>query len=96
MSFVQTTETRGTIQVRSAGSASPARGAHSRDARAAAVRDAFRRIEGEYREMPGLSLTLPQVARLLGLERSTCEHVLTTLIERGLLKRAPNGAYIRR
>jgi hypothetical protein len=61
-----------------------------------AIREAVRRVEGEYREMPGLSLTLPQAARLLGLERSTCEVVVTTLIERKVLKRTLNGAFVRR
>ena len=46
--------------------------------------------------MPGLSLTLPQAARLWGLDRRTCERVLTNLIERRVLKRAWNGTYVRR
>ena len=61
-----------------------------------AVREAILRIEGEYREMPGLSLTLPQAARLWGLDQGTCERVLTNLIERRVLKRAWNGTYVRR
>jgi hypothetical protein len=61
-----------------------------------AIRAALLRIAGEYREMPGLRLTLPQAARLLGVDRSTCELVMTTLIERKVLKRAPNGSFIRR
>jgi hypothetical protein len=61
-----------------------------------AVREAIRRVEGEYREMPGLSLTLPQAARLWGLDQSTCERVLATLMERQVLKRALNGTYISR
>ena len=61
-----------------------------------AIREAILRVEGEYREMPGLSLTLPQAARLWGMDRSTCERVLTNLIERRVLKRAWNGTYVRR
>jgi hypothetical protein len=61
-----------------------------------AVREAILRVEGEYREMPGLSLTLPQAARLCGLDQNTCERVLATLIERKVLKRTLNGAYVRR
>ena len=61
-----------------------------------AIREALLRVEGEYREMPGLCLTLPQAARLWGFDRSTCELVLTNLIERRVLKRALNGTYIRR
>ena len=56
----------------------------------------LRRAEGEYREMPGLSLTLPQAARLWGLDCDTCERVLATLVERRVLARGLNGAYIRR
>ena len=61
-----------------------------------AIREAILRVEGEYREMPGLSLTLPQAARLLGMDRSTCERVLADLVERRVLKRAWNGTYVRR
>ena len=43
------------------------------------------RIESEYREMPGLNLTLPQAARLFSLERTRCAHVLSTLVKRGAL-----------
>jgi hypothetical protein len=61
-----------------------------------AIREAILRVEGEYREMPGLSLTLPQAARLWGLDHSTCERVLTNLIERRVLRRALKGTYVRR
>jgi hypothetical protein len=61
-----------------------------------AIREAILRVEGEYREMPGLSLTLPQAARLWGLDQGTCERVLTKLIERRVLKRGWNGTYVRR
>jgi hypothetical protein len=60
-----------------------------------AIAEAIVRVEGEYREMPGLSLTLPQAARLWGMDRSTCELVLGNLIERRILKRALNGTYVR-
>jgi hypothetical protein len=62
----------------------------------APIREAILRAEGEYREMPGLSLTLAQAARLWGIDRSTCELVLANLIERRVLKRALNGTYVRR
>ena len=61
-----------------------------------AFREAILRVEGEYREMPGLSLTLAQAARLWGLDQGTCEQVLTRLVERRVLKRASNGTYVRR
>ena len=61
-----------------------------------AIAEAIARVEGEYREMPGLSLTLPQAARLLGLDRSTCGLVFANLVERRVLRRALNGTYVRR
>lgn len=53
------------------------------------------RIEGEYREMPGLNLTASQAERLWGLDGRTCASVLTTLIERQILKRTTSGTYLR-
>ena len=64
--------------------------------RAPVTSEILRRAEGEYREMPGLSLTLPQAARLWGLDCDTCELVLMKLIERRILTRGLNGTYIRR
>jgi hypothetical protein len=51
------------------------------------LHDLLRRAEGEYREMPGLSLTVPQAARLWGLDSCTCAAVLTTLTDRQVLRR---------
>ena len=44
------------------------------------------RIEAEFREMPGLTLTLPQAARLFSLEPARCEQILLALVRRGLLR----------
>jgi hypothetical protein len=60
-----------------------------------ALRDLLLRIEAEYREMPGLSLTLSQAQRLWGLDRSTCALVLVTLVERRVLRQTPNGRFVR-
>ena len=38
----------------------------------ATVRDVTRRVQAEYNEMPGLSVTLPQAQRLLGIDHDTC------------------------
>jgi hypothetical protein len=54
------------------------------------------RIEGEYREMPGLNLSVTQAERLWGLDRHTCTSVLTTLMERRVLKRTTSGTYLQR
>ena len=61
----------------------------------AALHELLQRIEGEYREMPGLSVTARQAERLWGLDSTTCGFALMTLIQRGILKRTANGTYVR-
>ena len=61
----------------------------------AALHELLRRIESEYREMPGMCVTQPQAQRLWGLDSTTCSFVLTTLIERGILRRTPRGTYVK-
>jgi len=72
--------------------ATPVRG--SKPATTAALETHLRRIEGEYLEMPGLSLTAAQAERLWGLTRTTCAHALMTLVRAGILKRTAHGTYI--
>ena len=48
------------------------------------------RIQAEFREMPGLTLTLPQAARLFSVEPARCECVLLGLVADGCL--AINGS----
>lgn len=43
------------------------------------------RIRAEYQEMPGMSLTLPQAARLFNLDLTDCARVLDTLVTDGAL-----------
>lgn len=50
-------------------------------------------ILGNYLEMPGLSLTSPQAARLFALHRTTCDVVLRDLVVAGRLRRDWNGRY---
>ncbi|MGE3843087.1 MAG: hypothetical protein AB7I50_16050 [Vicinamibacterales bacterium] len=45
------------------------------------------RIVAEYREMPGLSLTPAQAARLWGLPSDVCSAVVDTLVREGVLRR---------
>jgi hypothetical protein len=59
------------------------------------TRELLLRIEGEYREMPGLNLTLAQAQRLWGLDNNTCAVALTTLVERKVLKQSTGGTYLR-
>lgn len=60
-----------------------------------AAGDLARRIESEYREMPGLNLTVAQAQRLWGLDHATCLSVLTLLVTRRVLKRTAAGMYLR-
>lgn len=53
------------------------------------------RICSEYREMPGLTLTVPQAQRLWALDRPACERVLDTLVESGFLRRTGRGTFVR-
>ena len=48
--------------------------------------DLCTRIEAEFREMPGLTLTLPQAARLFSLDPDRCERILDALVHTGLLR----------
>lgn len=53
------------------------------------------RVRGEFREMPGLSLTLAQAGRLWSLNDEMCRDVLSQLVETGFLCRRPDGAFCR-
>ena len=52
------------------------------------------RVRGEYQEMPGLKLTLPQACRLWQLDPATCEALLGHLVDDHFLLRTPDGSYI--
>lgn len=43
------------------------------------------RVHAEFREMPGLRLTLPQASRLFSIEPARCERVLGALVHAGCL-----------
>ena len=53
------------------------------------------RVRGEFREMPGLTLTLAQAGRLWSLDAATCADVLSQLVESGFLCRRADGAFYR-
>jgi hypothetical protein len=53
------------------------------------------RIRCEFLEMPGLQLTLPQAARLWGLDIGACEQVVEVLIQSAFLRRTGSGAVTR-
>ena len=51
------------------------------------------RIQGEFLEMPGLRLRIEQAQRLWGLDRSTCEDLLSALVDAKFLSRHADDAY---
>ena len=53
------------------------------------------RVRGEFNEMPGLQLTVPQAARLLGIEQNACRDVIETLVASSFLRRTPEGMIAR-
>lgn len=59
--------------------------------------DCLRRIRGEFLEMPGLQLSVPQAARFWGMKPSSCRTCLDALVDSGFLVRNAGGVlYARR
>jgi hypothetical protein len=56
----------------------------------------LRRIQGEFSEMPGLSVTADQAKRLWGMSEDDCRSVLAALVETGFLTSTRSGSFIRR
>jgi hypothetical protein len=53
------------------------------------------RVLGEYREMPGLALTLSQAQRMWGCDEATCRSVVDLLVGRGILRWSRDGRLVR-
>ena len=51
------------------------------------------RVRSEFREMPCLRLTLPQLRRLFGLREDVCQRVLATMLREGFLWQDADGRY---
>ena len=51
------------------------------------------RVQGEYREMPGLRLTVRQAARLFGVAPDVADAVLHELRGASILARSDDGAF---
>ena len=60
-----------------------------------ATGDWLQLIRAEYLEMPGLRLSKDQAQRLWGLDESTCEELLSELVEARFLRRTGQEAYVR-
>ena len=54
----------------------------------------LQRIRGEFREMPGLKLTIGQAARLWHLDPASSRVFLDALVIEGILKRKADGVYL--
>ena len=59
------------------------------------IRELTRRVQAEFAEMPGLSVTLVQARRLLAADEKTCGAVFKALVKRGVLRRTTQGRYVR-
>jgi response regulator of citrate/malate metabolism len=55
-----------------------------------------RRVIAEFLEMPGLSLSIEQGARLWGIETHACRRLLDDLVEQHFLRATLRGLYVRR
>jgi hypothetical protein len=53
------------------------------------------RVLGEYREMPGLALTIEQGRRLWGCDAVTCQRIVDVLVERHVLRWSRDRRLIR-
>lgn len=53
------------------------------------------RVRAEFDEMPGLTLTEPQAAKLFGIERTVCRDVIEQLIDESYLRKTRTGSIIR-
>lgn len=61
----------------------------------ATIEDVFRRVQGEFLEMPGLRLTEAQARRLWGMETELCSALLGELVDANFLFRTRDGAFMR-
>ena len=59
------------------------------------MRMALQCIQAQYREMPGLRLTVPQAQRLFGLDAVIVEALFSALVDTHFLFRATDGKYAR-
>ena len=53
------------------------------------------RVRAEFIEMPGLRLTMPQAARLWGLDPCACQKVVDALVGTAFLRRTATGVVMR-
>ena len=66
-----------------------------KDLEAPPILDTLVRMQTEWIEMPQLKVTRRQAQRLWSLSNEACETAFATLIRKGFLVQAPDGAYVR-
>lgn len=54
-----------------------------------------KRVRAEFEEMPGLTLTEHQAAKLFGIEQQTCRDVIGQLIDESYLRKTRSGSFVR-
>ena len=59
------------------------------------IQDLVMRMQGEFLETPGLTLKIDDAERRFGVDETTCDAVLTVLVEANVLTRNRDGAYAR-
>ena len=59
------------------------------------LKNVEQRLLREYLDLPGLSLSLAQTARLLRVDASTCQLVLNDLVDAQYLAYGESGMYVR-
>ena len=64
-------------------------------ARSGRIQDLVIRVQGDFLEIPGLTLTLVDAERRFGVDPTTCDAVLGLLAEANVLTRNGDGAYTR-
>ena len=52
-------------------------------------------VQSQYLCTPGLRLTATQASRYFGMDRKTCNAVMATLAEAGVVGQAADGRYVR-
>jgi hypothetical protein len=64
--------------------------------RVGTIEETLQRVQGEFREMPGLRLTPAQASRLWGLDSISSQALLEALVDARFLFRTIDGAFMRR
>lgn len=53
------------------------------------------RVRAEFQEMPGLTLTEDQAAKLFGIEQKVCRDVINQLVDASYLRKTRSGSVTR-